>query len=65
MSLKIYPIEAQDVTPLVCPACREKVRKVGLLKESQVNGLSFKCHKCSRLWGVKTEYRISKESQNP
>ena len=65
MALKIFPIEEQSVTAIVCPACREKVRKVGLIKESRVEGLSFKCHKCGRLWGVKTEYTEKNQSLNP
>ena len=52
--LKITPCEKQDVTRLVCPACKEKVRGVGLLKGSAVSGLSFSCKRCHERWRVET-----------
>lgn len=53
--LKIEPIEQSEITRLVCPACKEKVPRVGLLKRSKIIGLSFKCRKCGRIWEAKTE----------
>ena len=45
----------QEVTKLSCPACKEQVSRVGLIKGSTVDGLSFKCKKCGKLWVVKTK----------
>lgn len=55
MSLKIIPAEKQEITRIVCPACKEKIRGVGLLKESRIDGLTFKCNRCRNLWSVKSE----------
>jgi transposase-like protein len=53
--LKIIPAEASEVTRLKCPECKEKVPYVGIKKDSQVDGLSFTCKRCKKLWAVKTE----------
>lgn len=51
----ITPTETSAVTKIVCPHCKEKVARVGLLKESKVDGLTFRCKKCGNLWLLKTE----------
>ncbi len=54
--LKIKPIGVvQQITKIVCPKCNEKVPRVGLLKESRIEGLTFRCKKCGLLWELKTE----------
>lgn len=52
--VKISPCERAEVTRLVCPRCGEKVRGVGLLKDSTVRGLSFSCKRCHERWQVET-----------
>lgn len=53
--LKIKPVESSGVTKISCPLCNEKIPRVGLLKGSRVDGLTFKCKKCGNFWEVKTE----------
>ena len=53
--LTITPAEKQEITKIVCPECKEKVRQIGLLKESKIHGLTFKCKRCDKLWAVKSE----------
>lgn len=55
MPLTIIPSEKQEITKIVCPACKEKVRYVGLAKESKISGLLFKCKRCGSQWTVKSE----------
>lgn len=55
MSLMITPTKPDDITRLICPQCGEKVRGVGLLKESSVRGLTFTCKRCRALWHVETK----------
>lgn len=51
----ITPTVESDITKIVCPYCKEKVPRIGLQKESKIQGLTFKCRKCGKLWEVKTE----------
>ena len=44
--LIIVPAEKQEITKIVCPSCRERVKDVGLAKDSKVDGLLFRCRKC-------------------
>ena len=53
--LYITPTVQSEITKIVCPNCNEKVPRVGLQKDSKVQGLTFRCKKCGRLWTVKTE----------
>ncbi len=53
--LKITPTDTQQVTKLICPHCNERVPRIGLLKGSKIDGLTFKCKKCSKTFEVKTE----------
>lgn len=53
--LTIIPAEASEVTRLKCPECEEKLPRVGIKKDSQIEGLTFKCKRCGKLWGVKTK----------
>lgn len=50
----ILPTEVSDITKIQCPSCGEKVRSIGLLKGSRVDGLTFKCRKCGKLWRITT-----------
>jgi transposase-like protein len=51
---KIIPAEKSEVTHLVCPHCKDKVPRVGLKKDSVVDGLTWTCRRCGMLWEVKT-----------
>ena len=53
--MKIVPAEFSKVTKIVCPACGERAARIGLLPNSRIEGLTFKCKKCARLWAVSTE----------
>ena len=53
--LKIVQTEQSEITKLVCPKCSEKVPRVGLTKNSKIQGLTFKCRKCGTLWSVSTD----------
>ena len=55
MPITIRKTDRKDFTKLVCPDCGEKVRGIGLLKESHVEGLTFKCKRCAATWAVTTE----------
>lgn len=55
MPLTITPTEIQEITRIACPDCKEKVRAVGLLRDSKIDGLTFKCKRCGNLWKVKSE----------
>jgi hypothetical protein len=52
--LFIYPVEKSEVTKILCPKCKERLQRVGLLPGSKVDGLTFVC-RCGKTWGVKTE----------
>lgn len=53
--LIIKPSPQCEVTRIPCPYCGERLPRVGLQKDSKVKGLTFKCRKCGKLWGVETE----------
>jgi len=53
--LSITPTVKSEITHIVCPQCNEKVPRIGLQKDSKIDGLTFKCRKCGKLWTVKTE----------
>ena len=59
MSILITPIEKKteknEITKIICSKCGEKLKGVGLEKESRVEGLVFRCKKCGAYMGVKTE----------
>ena len=55
MSIIISPTEKQEITKIVCPDCKEKVKGVGLLKDSKIDGLTFRCRKCGAYKTVKTQ----------
>lgn len=52
--LVISKTEPSRVTPINCPDCGEKLARVGLLHDSAVRGLTFKCKRCGELWAVTT-----------
>ena len=52
--LEIVTTERQEVTKLVCPDCKERVKGVGLAKGSSITGIVFKCRKCGAWKEVKT-----------
>ena len=55
MPINITPAEKRDITKIVCPGCGERLRSVGLLRGSKIEGLTFKCKRCEKLWNVKSE----------
>lgn len=57
--LKIVQTTEEKVTKIKCPECSERVGYVGLLPNSSVRGLTFKCRKCGSYWKV-----LSKKDKN-
>jgi transposase-like protein len=55
MPIIIKKTERKDITKIVCPECGERLRGIGLFKESHVVGLGFKCKRCHAAWEVTTE----------
>lgn len=55
MPIIMKKTDRKDITKLVCPDCAERVKGVGLLKDSRVDGLTFKCKKCGTAWIITTE----------
>lgn len=55
MSISIVPAEKAEITKIVCPDCNERVNSVGLLKTSKIEGLTFRCKRCGKIWKVTTE----------
>jgi transposase len=53
--LEITPAMGAPVTKITCPACNEKIPRLGLLPGSKIEGLTFKCKRCGKLWEIKTE----------
>ena len=54
MSMTISPAAKTEVSKIVCPSCGERVKNVGLLKDSRVKGLVFRCKRCGAYHEVKT-----------
>lgn len=55
MPIMIKRTDRKDITKIVCPGCGERVRGVGVLKESRIEGLTFKCKRCHSAWEITTE----------
>ena len=56
MPITITPAErTTEVTKILCPQCKERLRSVVLLKDSKVDKLSFTCTRCKNIWNVKSE----------
>lgn len=59
MSILVTPIgkktKKNEITKIVCSNCGEKVKNVGLEKDSKVDGLIFRCKKCGAYMTVKTK----------
>lgn len=53
--LEITPTEACAVKRLHCATCGEKLPRVGLKKDSHVDGLTFGCGKCGTVNEVKSK----------
>ena len=62
MPVTIKRAASADITKIVCPECGERVKCVGLLKDSRIEGLTFRCKRCSQLWEVQT---TNTEGQDP
>ena len=55
MPIIIKKTDRKDFTKLECPDCGERVKGIGILKESKIEGLTFKCKKCESAWTVTTK----------
>lgn len=55
MSIIITPVQRQEITKIVCPDCGEKLKGIGLLKDSKIEGLAFRCRRCGAYKAVKTK----------
>lgn len=53
--LLIAPTMESEITKIVCPHCNEKVPRFGIKKGSNIQGLTFKCRRCGKLWEVTTK----------
>ena len=54
MPIVIKPTDTKEFTKLKCPRCGHRVKGVGLLKESRINGLTFICTECKNTWEITT-----------
>ena len=52
--ISIEECEETKVTRVKCPLCGERVPHIGLMGDSSVRGLTFRCTKCKRYFAVKT-----------
>lgn len=55
MPISITPTNKKDITKIICPDCGERVRGVGLEKDSKIDGLVFRCRRCGTYKVVKSE----------
>lgn len=55
MAFTIRAADEGDIKRLTCPVCGEKVKYVGVARDSKIHGLTFRCKKCHSLWAVETE----------
>ena len=44
----ISPAKESEITKIVCPDCHERLPRIGLLKDSNIKGLTFKCGRCGK-----------------
>ena len=54
MSIIIKPTSTKDFTKIKCPKCNQRVKGIGVLKESKIDGLTFVCNTCKSTWEIKT-----------
>jgi hypothetical protein len=52
--IEIVPAEPGEIKRIVC-TCGEKLPRVGLKKDSKIDGLTFRCGKCGAFQEVKTK----------
>ena len=52
--ISVTSAQRQEVTRIVCPVCGERVKGVGLVRNSEVRGLTFRCARCGGLWEVRS-----------
>lgn len=52
--LKIVETTEAKVTKIECPKCNVKLPRTGLLDNSEIRGLVFKCKRCGCYWEVLT-----------
>lgn len=57
--LTIIPVEECEITKLICPHCNTRVPRIGLLKDSKIDGLTFKCKRCENTFEVKTDWNTT------
>ena len=61
MSMTVRRAPCTEITKIVCPDCGERLKGVGLLKNSKIEGLTFRCKRCAQIWEVQTD----KEGRDP
>lgn len=56
MPISIIPSEKKtEIKKIICPDCGEKLKGIGLLPDSRVEGLVFRCKKCGAYKAVQTK----------
>lgn len=50
--LKIEECVPQKITKIVCPHCHKRLYRVGILDGGVIQGLTFRCAECGKLWEV-------------
>ncbi len=53
--IEIIPTEDSAVKRIACPQCVEKLPRVGLKRDSHIEGLTFRCGKCGTMHEVKSK----------
>lgn len=52
MLITVPILENVKITKVVCPCCKERASRVGLLEGSKINGLVIVCKKCKTQFTV-------------
>ena len=55
MPIVVKPSDKKELTKISCCACGEKLRGVGLEKDSVVYGLNVKCSRCGRFNEIRAD----------
>ena len=55
MPIIVKKTDRKDITKIVCPFCRDRLRGIVLFKDSHIDGLGVKCKRCLTDLEVKTE----------
>jgi hypothetical protein len=55
MPIVITPADKEDITRIICPECKDKIKYIGLAKDSKIDGLRIKCKRCGHYMKVKCD----------